>query len=104
MGDAMTIECKDYNHESQYLTIGLDTGGSVLCNMADELFGYYGNNCDIELWFHSDDLKDLCFKIGGNFYTALQIVQWCEANHDAIRREVEESSDNTPPYLQSEFI
>lgn len=100
----MTIRCKDYEYDCQQIGIGLDTGGNVLCDMAEGLFSYHGNNCDIELQFHDDDCKDLIFRIGGEHYTALQIVQWCEANHDEIRRETLAEDDGPAVYLQSEFI
>lgn len=84
----MTIGYSDYCTEDEIIKIKLDTGGELAVRMKQRYLGYYGPNTDIEIDFSDDDAKDVCFKIGGAFYTALEIIQWCNMAHDEIHADV----------------
>lgn len=96
----------DYDYESRIMTYSLETGGKVSVHIEDELFTYYGPGLDLEIYFYDDAAKDIWFKIGGEYYTALQIIQRAEADHDAVRHEyeMESASEGEDPYIQSDFI
>lgn len=96
----------EYDHESKVITYPLDTGGMLKIDMADEILYYHmiSKVYEFEIEFKDDAGKDVWFKIGGEFYTALQVIQDAQSVHDMLKRETEAEDDNSPPCLQSDFI
>ena len=94
----MTITYQDYDYEAQTINIKLDTGGILKANMEYDLL-----SCGAieEIEFLDDTLKDLFFKIGGQTYSAAQVVLWCHDEHDDIRfSEWAEGQDNDAMALE----
>jgi len=93
-----------YDYDSQVITYKLDTGGLIKVDMAEEIL-YYHLTPDLytfELEFKDDSAKDIWFKIDGMMYTALQVIQDAEYQHDDIRAECGAEDDR--PYIQGDFI
>jgi hypothetical protein len=98
-GDTMIY--KEYDTELQIFTIALSTGGEIKVDMNDEYL-IYNFNIDIELEFSNDAAKDICFIVNDVCYTAQQIIQWCQYNHDSIHQEHED--EQREDLLEAAFL
>ena len=89
------ITYKEYDTQDQVITISLNTGGELTIDMELEVLYLNGEN---GLDFSSDDAKDVYYKINGELYTALQVIQWAQNNHQEIHAAAEQEEASESDY------
>lgn len=74
--------CLEYN----ILKIALTTGGELELDMGIEALYLNGDN---EIAFNSEISGHVFYKINGELYSAHEVIEWAQNNHESIIAETE---------------